>query len=141
MKHEDIVKLVKSMDVQPFTEENFGYFAKNIHGLFVPGSTFQEFYSAGDNELARRMFDFSEGKPEYKDGGLTIVEKLRNRKLNGMKWINVHFDNIGPGVWGYAPKEVPMLFGFIPEKAFYVAQQSGNGTVKMPYEKVFVKTK
>lgn len=142
MNHQDIIQLVKSMEVLPLTKDTFEDFVQNSHGLFVSkGLRFQEFYSGGYNELSKTKYDFSKGKPEYRDGGALVFDRIEPREIaeQGKKWINVYFDN-DTGVWGIPHSgRLPLKFGFAPNKALYIVQEEGNGTPELPWETVYLR--
>jgi hypothetical protein len=148
MNHQDITQLVESMEVLPLTKDTFEDFVQNAHGLFVSkGLRFQELYSAGYNELSKTKYDFSKGKPEYRDGGVLVFDRIEPREIpeQGKKWINVYFRNEthdfpDTGVWGISHSDrLPLKFGFAPDKALYIAQEEGNGTPEFPWEQVYLR--
>ena len=147
MKHKDIVRLVKSMKVKPLTKDTFEDFVQNANELFVPkGARFQEYSSKGYNSLSKEGYDRSRGKPEYEQYRALAFDMIEQKEIQdeNRKWINFHFHDETHNfndteTWGFAPKKLPLKFGFDAGKALYIAEQSGNGTPKQPWETLYLK--
>jgi hypothetical protein len=143
MDHNDIIRLVKSMEITPLTKDTFDSFDQNAQRLFLPrGKTFQEFYSPGDNTSSRKMYNFSTGKPKYLPGSVLSVNRIESKEIpdEGKQWLEVHFD-LGVQGWGIPNqnRRLPLRFGFHPGKALYIAEQERNGTPELPWETVYIK--
>ena len=144
MEHKDIAQIVNSMEIFPLTKDTFENFVQGVNGLFVPkGARFREFFSAGHNPRSKDKYDFSKGKPEYKEyeeGRVLIFDKVELKEIpkENKKWINVYFENDLAGVWGIRAN-LPLRVGFDPERAIYIADQEYNGTPEHPWEEVYIK--
>ncbi len=141
MNHQDIVKLVKSMEIAPLTMSNLDFFIQTATGLLVPGTSFQQFFSPGYNSRSMEKYDFSQAKPEWRASDLEVVSNIEQKEIpaEGKKWINVDFVRGGYELWGVSPERTPLLFGFIPNKAIYVAEQADNGTPQFPWETLYLR--
>jgi hypothetical protein len=141
MNNNDIVQLVKSMDVKPLTIDTFNEFETYALELFAKtGDRFQEYFSPGYNNRSKERYDFSKGKPEYLANDIAVFKRIEHREVpaEGKKWLYVYFDK-GCGVWGNRPGSLPLKFGFDPGKALYIAEQDINGTQDYPRESLFLK--
>jgi hypothetical protein len=144
MNPQDIAQLVSGLDIAPLTKENFEDFVQNAEGLFVPsGARFHRYENPGYNNLSKDRYDWSKGKPKWiRDQGL-VFDRIERREISekGKVWINVHFRDSLPGVWGVSPDREPLRFAFEPGKALYIAEHEGNGTPEHPWETLYVRLK
>lgn len=141
MNQTDLISLVKSMELKPLTAENFDGFVETARGLFLPGIKFQEYFSPGENDSSKTKYDFTAGKPDYIPGEILTFENLEVRAIaaESKRWVVANFENNFCEVWGYGPNRRPLLFGFDPGRAFYIAEQEHNGTVTLPWETVYLR--
>lgn len=141
LKHKDIVELVESIEIIQLTPDNFDFFYHRAEDFLTEGQKFQEYYSQGYNEATATIYDFSKKKPEYQTTGETLrfeSIELKEIKEERKKWLNIKFD-IDAAVWSIRPDRLPIKFGFKPDKALYIADQSLNGTPELPWETVYMK--
>jgi len=141
--HRDIVRLVESMNVVTSIPVNFNHFEYNVDRFFsLKGTIVQVYKSSGDNTFSRMRCKFNNCKPDYYLSKEVEIDKVKRFKTaNGINYFKRII--IGNEVieWRKEENYRIMEYGFLDERAFYIADFYKYGTWKFPFERVFIKSK